>query len=298
MTLLNLNSVENTRLQPRSCNARNQQQLFTNDSNDANRFTSSLLKSYNEFLSKEKRQANNDQQLSSENHENKRPKYTGNSISKISTTNNSDVGITRRKEDDAVDQNFSKEPLGNERSTIEPVLRLQEILKQVTGTSVPTHAALDLKDFFVDVTTEHITAYKNDVIVAVCEQDIDALREMHRNGRMLQCCNRFGESIIHMAFRRGAVKVVRFLLEEAGISFRVRDDYGRTPLHDAFWTVDPQADLVKMLITKCPDLLLISDKRGFVPLSYVRKEHWGIWCKFLEENSDILLPKELLPESQ
>merc|ERR1712087_120602 len=154
--------------------------------------------------------------------------------------------------------------------------------------------ALDLQDFFVNVTSEHVKAYTNDVVAAIRNEDISILREMHLNGITLQCCNRFGESIMHMACRRGAVKVVRFLHEEAGVSFRVRDDYGRTPLHDAFWTAKPHAELVKMIISNCPDLLLISDRRGFMPLSYVRDEHWSMWCEFLEENRDMLTPKELL----
>jgi len=176
----------------------------------------------------------------------------------------------------------------------DPSNHLKEILFQLTGKSIHPHAALELKNFFLEVTAEHVSAYTHDVISAVREQDIDVLREMHQDGRILQCSNRFGESILHMACRRGAVKVVRFLLEEAKVCFKVKDDYGRTPLHDAFWATNPEKDIVKMLLNNCPDLLLVSDRRGFTPLSYVRKEHWDIWCKFLEDNRGIIQPKELL----
>ena len=58
---------------------------------------------------------------------------------------------------------------------------------------------------------------------------------MHKKGKTLQCCNRFGESAIHMACRHDLTDVVKFSIEEVGSILRVRDDYGRTPLHDAFW---------------------------------------------------------------
>merc|ERR1712087_85097 len=157
-------------------------------------------------------------------------------------------------------------------------------------------AALDLEDFFLEVTAEHVAAYTHDVIAAVREEDIPTLRKMYKEeGRTkMQCSNRFGESIVHMACRRGSVKVVRFLLEEANVSFKVKDDYGRTPLHDAFWAKEPEKDIVKMVLQSCPDLLLVSDRRGFTPLSYVRKEHWEIWRNFLEDNTDIIRPTSCL----
>merc|ERR1739844_573061 len=100
-----------------------------------------------------------------------------------------------------------------------------------------------MKDFFLEIKDEHISAYNLDVITAVREKDITTLRKMHQQGLTLQCCNRFGESIIHMACRRGLFEVVKFLVEEAGLSILLRDDYGRTPLHDAFWTPKPEPEL-------------------------------------------------------
>ena len=86
---------------------------------------------------------------------------------------------------------------------------------------------------------------------------------MHNKGKTLQCCNRFGESVIHMACRHGLTDVVKFLIEEVGLTFRVRDDYGRMPLYDAFLTVE-------LLLKKEPDVLLMSNNRGHCPLEYIR----------------------------
>mmetsp|Transcript_2312 Transcript_2312/g.3497 ORF Transcript_2312/g.3497 Transcript_2312/m.3497 type:complete len:343 (-) Transcript_2312:53-1081(-) len=175
-----------------------------------------------------------------------------------------------------------------------PETLLRKIIQDNTGRAIENHAALDLKGFFLEVTEEHISSYSADMVSAVRRQDVEYLRKMSADGKTLQCCNRFGESIVHMACRNGLFDVLTFLLEEACVSFLVIDDYGRTPLHDAFWTREPELEIVKFLILKCPDLLLVADKRGFTPLSYVRQDHWGTWRQFLLENAEILTPKKLL----
>ncbi|KAI2502437.1 hypothetical protein MHU86_12013 [Fragilaria crotonensis] len=175
---------------------------------------------------------------------------------------------------------------------INPDSHLHSMLKSM-GVASQTYAALDLKDYFIQTTAAHTSAYGSDVLRAVRERDFSALRKMHLAGRTLQCCNTFGESILHMACRHGDLEVVRFLVNEAGVSFRVRDDFGRTPLHDAFWTQKPEIELVKFILSSCPDLLLLKDKRGFTPLAYARRSHWGEWCEFLQENYNLLIPHEL-----
>jgi hypothetical protein len=179
-------------------------------------------------------------------------------------------------------------------STTNPEKHLFAVLKSEGITPVQTVSSLEIKSYFLEMTDDNIAAYGTDIISAVRQRDVPTLRRMHQEGRILQCCNRFGESILHMACRRGHLDIVRFLVDEGGVSFRVCDDYGRTPLHDACWTREPEIELVKMLVTACPDLLLFKDKRGFTPLAYVRRDHWGQWCEFLEENRELLRPNELL----
>ena len=149
-------------------------------------------------------------------------------------------------------------------------------------TSKKIHS-LSMKDYFLEPTPELIAAYDTDVTTAARNEDLEALKVLHSRGHPLQCCNRFGESILHVACRRGSATITRFLLDEANVSLRVRDDFGRTPLHDACWTREPAFELVKMLIEKEPDLLLVCDKRGNTPLEYVRRDHWKVWCQFLTE---------------
>ena len=88
---------------------------------------------------------------------------------------------------------------------------------------------------------------------------------------------------MHMACRRGFLDVVNVLVAEAGVTICRCDNMGRTPLHDAFWTVTPNFELVHTLIALDRRLMLVCDKRGHTPLGYARNEHWDACCKFLDE---------------
>jgi hypothetical protein len=187
-----------------------------------------------------------------------------------------------------------EEPSTATRVLVNPESHLTALVQQSSPeTSLQTFPALELNEFFLKMTEDNISAYTPDIISAVRNQDLDQLQTFLDEGRQLQCCNRFGESVLHLACRHGSTSVVRFLLEEANLSLKVRDDYGRTPLHDACWTREPETELVKLLVTRCPDLLYVKDKRGFTPLSYVRRDHWETWCDFLDENRHLLYPAEL-----
>lgn len=159
---------------------------------------------------------------------------------------------------------------------------------------IPTfYSALSLSSFFLEPTEAQIAAYGNEITGAVRTENLNNLRLMVQQGKPMQCCNRFGESVVHMACRMGSAAVIQFFLQEAGVSIRIRDDLGRTPLHDACWAREPNFDLVRILLQTDPDLILIRDKRGHSPLSYVRREHWIYWCRFLKQNSHLLIPSDL-----
>jgi ankyrin repeat protein len=141
---------------------------------------------------------------------------------------------------------------------------------------------------FLIPTEEMIEAYTIEIVKAAREADIQELRRLHSSGNSLQCCNRFGESLMHIICRRGELAIVRFLVEEANVSLLVRDDYGRTPLHDAFWASEPRFELVRYIVKKEPQLLCVKDVRGHTPLNYARKEHWGEWREFFIQNKTLL----------
>ncbi|GFH53509.1 hypothetical protein CTEN210_09985 [Chaetoceros tenuissimus] len=150
------------------------------------------------------------------------------------------------------------------------------------------------EDFFTTMTQENFDGYTSEILNAVRGNDLEKLRSLNENGHCMQCCNKFGESILHLAARRGNAEVINFLLNEANISSTIKDDYGRTPIHDACWVVSTDFQIIQMFLMQCPDMLLIKDKRGFSPLQYVNKKSKSLWKRFLTENQDLLIPKRLL----
>ena len=140
-------------------------------------------------------------------------------------------------------------------------------------------SALSMESFFEEITAESISRYTNEVVKAITDSDLNTLKQHN-----LQCCNRFGESALHLACRRGLSCVVKLMIND--VSVRCRDDCGRTPLHDACWSALPDWEIIDLLISRDPTLLFLADKRGFTPLQYARKEHWPSWRHFLFDRID------------
>jgi hypothetical protein len=166
-------------------------------------------------------------------------------------------------------------------------------LLECRGAIARISPSLAVEGFFADPTDDEVNAYAHDVLTAIRTRDIEKLREFHESGRPLKCSNAFGESLLHLACRRGFFEVAAYLIKDAGVTVRVRDDYGRTPLHDACWTCEPNFDLLELIITACPDLLLMSDKRGNTPLEYARPEQWQAYKEFLRTHQDLFTQMQL-----
>lgn len=84
------------------------------------------------------------------------------------------------------------------------------------------------------------------------------------------------------------------VLKENGCALQVTDDFGRTPLHDACWTAEPNFETVEMILNDDERLLHIVDCRGSSPLSYVKRDHWGKWIAFFQTKIDVYWPKRQL----
>lgn len=148
-----------------------------------------------------------------------------------------------------------------------------------------------MQDEFVEPTDEMISAYTITILKAARASDVEQLRNLLHSGSSLNCCNRFGESLIHLACRRGNLAMLKFLVEEAQVTLMVRDDFGRTCFHDAFWTPEPQFEVVEFLLEYVPDLLCVKDVRGHAPLDYIRHEHQPIWMDFFRLHEKKIRPK-------
>jgi Ankyrin repeats (3 copies) len=187
----------------------------------------------------------------------------------------------------AVDPSTGKAVTHPALAVTRPDDRLLELLQEL-GKSMDYSSYSEIQDYFLKVQPKHIEAFQQETISAVRGKSVDTLRAMFQQGKMLQCCNKFGESIVHMACRQSSAQVLEFLIREAGVTVRVCCDSGRTPLHDACWTSSPDFDIIALLLTECPDFLRVKDKRGFSPLAYVPHAQWNRWGQFLEQNKHLL----------
>jgi hypothetical protein len=175
---------------------------------------------------------------------------------------------------------------------VDPDEYLIQLVEALYGVSPKTKPALDLKDYFHRQDTEaQMAAYSMQVVSVTRENDVNKLREYHEaNGdQSLDCFNRFGEGLLNMTCRRGFKDIVHFLLSPpVSLSVRVRDDYGRTPMHDACWNPEPQLDICTWICEQDPSLFLVTDKRGYTPFQYARKGDWHVWRQFLFDRRDLL----------
>lgn len=175
-------------------------------------------------------------------------------------------------------------------SSVDPDKYLVQLTKALTGVEVKVQNALDLQDFFPTITDEQMARYKIEIVTACRENKLAELRAFAdaQGSDCLDCFNRFGEGLLNMACRRGFTEVARYLLEEIQLTPRIRDDYGRTPMHDACWNPEPQLDICKWIMAKDPSLFLVADKRGYTPFQYARQSDWHIWRQFLFDQREYL----------
>jgi Ankyrin repeats (3 copies) len=157
------------------------------------------------------------------------------------------------------------------------------------GYSVTTYATLQ-SAYYNEPSPLQDASYGVYLIGLVTSGDTEGLRSVLAAGLSTNPSNSHGESLLHMICRRGDNKLLSVMLA-AGCDVQVADDYGRTPLHDACWAAKPAFDVVEKLVEKDSRLFYLTDSRGAVPLSYVRKEHWPQWLQFLESKKDVYWPR-------
>ncbi|GAX19299.1 hypothetical protein FisN_4Lh125 [Fistulifera solaris] len=141
------------------------------------------------------------------------------------------------------------------------------------------------RDMFAvnDNVEEWMENYDMEKITAIRENNLEKLRFILDNGGNFNACNRNGETILHLACRRGNLDVVRFLVDEAQVEIEVQDDLGRSVLHDICWRPFPDFELMAFIMGKVPPaFLLCEDRRGHTCFDYCRKQDWSQWNRFLQ----------------
>jgi ankyrin repeat protein len=134
--------------------------------------------------------------------------------------------------------------------------------------------------------SKEVEDYSVALVSAIKNNDLEGLQNLKENGVSMNACNRFGESVLHLAARRSSVAVVQFLLDN-GASPLVTDDLGRTPLHDACWATTPRLDIAETLLNVDRRLLRVADKRGLLALEYVSAQHYSEWCAFFNSKKEL-----------
>ncbi|CAJ1964367.1 unnamed protein product [Cylindrotheca closterium] len=179
-------------------------------------------------------------------------------------------------------------PLPDVNENISPDDYLLKLVEAQLGLKLEQRKAMEVKDFFHESTEEEKAAYTTEVVTAVRDEQLDHLEKMRENGQELNCFNRFGESLLNLACRRGFQSIVRYLMDQPNVTVKSSDDCGRTPLHDACWHPQAQTTICKWILEEEPALFFIKDKRGCSAFEYARPEHWPVWRKFLLENRESL----------
>lgn len=187
-------------------------------------------------------------------------------------------------------QTLESKPLPDPKDDVKPTVFLQDLVDSMYGFRPVVKTALQLEGYFPAVSEDQIAAYDMKVLTAARENDLKTLKELYEAGQTMDCCNRFGESLLHLACRRGFTEVGNFLLLEAKLDVRISDDCGRNPFHDICWNPKVEVELAELVLQRDPTLLLIGDKRGHTPFDYARPEDWRTWREFLFERRFLLEP--------
>ncbi|KAG5175298.1 hypothetical protein JKP88DRAFT_351527, partial [Tribonema minus] len=109
-------------------------------------------------------------------------------------------------------------------------------------------------------------------------------------GRCLSACNKFGESLAHLACRNGDLATLKVIIENGG-SLTQCDDLQRLPLHWAAWADAPQWDVIRAHLDADDTLLVTTDLRGWTPLRYIKRANHGAWRDFLDGVKDHYWPR-------
>jgi ankyrin repeat protein len=196
--------------------------------------------------------------------------------------------LSRKKKDPSKHSDKKKKKKKDSSSNESPQIYLCAILES-RGYSLEEFNALET-GYHNTPTAFQTASYGSEIIDAVKRGDEEELRNFVSCGLSPNACNEHGESLIHMACRKGESSCLNVLVEY-GATLQVADDYGRTPLHDACWAPEPNFEIVEVLLQKDVRMLNLLDGRKQTPLSYVRREIWKPWKKFLHSKIDQYWPQ-------
>jgi hypothetical protein len=198
---------------------------------------------------------------------------------------------------DSVVADVTASKISSHESSVDKKVKVEPCLQeffinmlQSRGYPASTHATLACG--YSNQPTQHqMLSYGLAFTDAIRTSNLQRARSfLFEKGLNPNACNKFGESVVHVVCRRGNHTMLQLLLD-AGCSVQVCDDFGRTPLHDACWTSEPNFELISMLLDQDPWLLSLKDRRGTTPLGYVKYDsHCRLWREYLSKVADNYWP--------
>merc|ERR1712028_207512 len=79
-----------------------------------------------------------------------------------------------------------------------------------------------------------------ELVNSIRDNDLVKVRALYTAGKITcNACNPFGESLLHVACRRGHAAMIQYLVDTCGFGLSALyqcDDFQRTPLHDTLWS--------------------------------------------------------------
>jgi len=159
-----------------------------------------------------------------------------------------------------------------------PFIYLQMLLNRQGNVSI-FHSGIESK-YRIHPSDEQIRSYDSTLLSAVRTSDVNRLSQLMNEGYVMSACNRFCESILHLACKRSSLEAITFLLENG--AELVADDCGRVPLHDLCWRRENSFKIAKLLLRLDPQLVFVADNRGATPLEYVPEHMREAWCDFIQ----------------
>lgn len=156
----------------------------------------------------------------------------------------------------------------------------EAIVRNTLGVKRPNPATLFSR---VPPTEARLEAFTNEKVDAVRNNDVQTLQRMHQQGQSLDACSKNGESLLHLACRRGNIETVQFLVQV--VPATIQDELGRTVLHDVCWRPRPDPAMFMVVFHAVPrSFLLTPDARGHTCFDYCRKPEWPLWNAYFKEH--------------
>jgi Ankyrin repeats (3 copies) len=212
-----------------------------------------------------------------------------------SVSNDSPLGLCKRKSREIPPMNINKIEK-RKTNKVGSIQKLLELKLSSRGYDVVSFEAL--KSGYRNQPTElQKASFGTYLIQLVKEGSLDTLEDLLDTGLSPNPSNRHGESLVHIVCRLGQYQILQVLLDR-GASVQIADDSGRTPLHEICSSINPSFHAVAMLLEVDKNMFFMTDRHGYLPLSYVPKTMREQWTTFLERKMDEYWPRRsLLKES-